>query len=228
MITGKIQPLKALTGSLKYPWPVIREGDHVFKDAGITDYGGIIHTLERQTELYCTDSIGFDGTQYIITELTPDNSTRIEIEFLREAASGQLFVFGCRSGRTSDDGFALACSTVDVYPIFGSANNNIRQVVPTGCRNIVSISQNGFLLNGQLIREYDTMDFHSSLNLYIGGLNQNNTLDSRLFRGEIYSIRLYHEDELISELLPAGRVSDNAPGLYDVISGSFYPRQENN
>lgn len=227
MITGKIEKIKMLDGRLVPPVPEYVECDHGNAEIRLVNRDNIINVRKEMLGIGARSKLVFDGTKYVETDFRPTNNSRIEIDFMRTAATSQLFVFGCRSGRTGSDGFAMACSSVDVYPIFGAAYSSIRNVVPVDVRHTAVIGQDGYFLDGELLKSYDNMDFASELDLYIGGLNQNNSLDSRLFKGEIYSVRLFEDNVLAAELMPAIQTNGNINGFYELCSGRFYPQLTN-
>lgn len=227
MITGKIEEIKMLDAELFPPVPEYVECDHISTETRFINRENILHIRNEILGIVNAEKLEFDGTQYVITNFRPTNKSRIEIDFVRNAASSQLFVFGCRSERTGSNGFAMACSSVDVYPIFGSSYTNLRSVVSVDVKHTAVISQEGYYLDNELLKSYENMNFSSDLELYIGGLNQNHIVDNRLFKGEIYSVRLFEDDLLVAELIPAVQTYGNINGFYDVISGSFYPQMTN-
>lgn len=161
------------------------------------------------------------GTQYIDTGVCPTNNTKVEVVF--ENVNNEKFVYGSRS--SADDTIAahafFASSSSMCFPMFGTYISAVGVSMADNRRHKAEISQAGAYLNGNLIRSYDTMDFTSTLNMFLCGLNQNGNMDSRTFVGKIYSFRVWESGELIQSLVPCKRDSDGAVGMYDTVTGAF-------
>ena len=161
------------------------------------------------------------GTQYIDTGVCPTNNTKVEVVF--ENVNNKKFVYGSRS--SADDTVAahafFASSSSMCFPMFGTYISAVGVSMADNRRHKAEISQAGAYLNGNLIRSYDTMDFTSTLNMFLCGLNQNGNMDSRTFVGKIYSFRVWESGELIQSLVPCKRDSDGAVGMYDTVTGAF-------
>lgn len=161
------------------------------------------------------------GTQYIDTGVCPTNNTKVEVVF--ENVNNEKFVYGSRS--SADDTVAahafFASSSSMCFPMFGTYISAVGVSMADNRRHKAEISQAGAYLNGNLIRSYDTMDFTSTLNMFLCGLNQNGNMDSRTFVGKIYSFRVWESGELIQSLVPCKRDSDGAVGMYDTVTGAF-------
>lgn len=53
----------------------------------------------------------------------------------------------------------------------------------------------------------------------------NNARKSTPFIGKLFYLKLFMEDELVFDLVPCYRKSDNKPGLYDAVNDVFYTNE---
>lgn len=169
------------------------------------------------------DALNFSGNQYVNTGIKPTNNTKIEIDFNMTAAGS--FVFGSRTSNSSSDAFALSIFASSSYPMFGSMQSILRSTVSLNeAHHIVLGQADGFRVDDEqdARRTFETMSFSSNLEIYLGALNQNGTLDSRMFNGSIYSVKIYESNTPISEMIPCIRKPDNVYGIYDKIREEFY------
>ena len=225
MLIGRISSGSDIEGRLSNPSPRYIEGDHVYKHLRKNEYSTVTNTLVSSIDYTVTDSLAFNGTQYIVTDFKPTNNTRIEIDFKRTDTSGQKFLFGSRS---ADKQFTLGYySTTVAYPMFGSTTGSLSDSGATANEiHTASLGQDGYYLDGECKKNFDTMNFTGIYNLYIGATNLAADVDSRMFVGEIYAVRLYESEELVHEFLPAEGIQGEV-GLYDLINSRFYQRQTN-
>ncbi len=225
MLTGRISKRSVLKGKLSNPDPRYIEGDHVYKKLAENEYPTVTNTAVSGIGYTSADSLSFDGTQYVVTEFKPTNDTKIEIDFMRTAASGQKFLFG---SRTTSARFALMyyASTL-AYPMFGSMAESISETdAEADVFHTASLGQDGYYLDGIRKKTFEDMSFNCVYDIYIGTVNLAGSADSRMFIGNIYAVRIYEAGTLVYELLPAVS-ADGRAGLYDIIGKQFYERITN-
>ena len=220
MLIGRISSGSDIEGRLSNPSPRYIEGDHVYKHLRKNEYSTVTNTLVSSIDYTVTDSLAFNGTQYIVTDFKPTNNTRIEIDFKRTDTSGQKFLFGSRS---ADKQFTLGYySTTVAYPMFGSTTGSLSDSGATANEiHTASLGQDGYYLDGECKKVFDTMNFTGIYDLYIGAANLNGSVDTRMFIGNIYAVRIYESGELVHELLPA-LSSEGDSGMYDILGMCFY------
>lgn len=223
MIVGKIISPKTIQGKLTPSVANIGNNDHIFKiinkESNLTTTNSFINNISYTLN----DSLSFDGTQYVLTDFKPTNNTRIEMDFMRTDTSGQKFLFGSRS---ADKQFTLGYySTTVAYPMFGSTTGSLSDSGATANEiHTASLSQDGYYLDGECKKVFDTMNFTGAYNMYIGATNSGSNVDSRMFIGNIYSIRIYESGILVHEFLPAESF-EGVLGMYDIIGLQFYQQQ---
>lgn len=195
------------------------------------DYFTAQMSLPAATEIVTTPETGsitgldlngltFNGSQYINTGYKPTNNTKIDIVFMQEQYAA--FLFGCRTSGGAD-AFAFINYSTSMYPQFGSFQ---AVVSPTDMslneKHRLVLSQDGAYIDDTAVKTFDTMNFTSTLDLYIGTRNQSGTLDSRMFVGAIYAVKIYESNVLQMALYPHNNGTEN--GLYDLVDSTFYPQ----
>lgn len=222
MLIGVLQPVTRLTGKIVAPSSGGASGDHSI-ESGQTIGQENETTTQNYSYSYITqNALAFDGTQYISLNITPKSTTRVEVAFKRSTTSDYAFVFGSRSAASADDGVALAYNPSNCYPIFGSARASISGAAAVDTVHTAVICQDGYFLDVAKLKSYDDMSFQGTYPLCIGGVNTGGSIDSRRYKGELYAVDIYENDVLQASLVPATRVSDNAVGLIDLVSLTFY------
>ena len=136
------------------------------------------------------------GTQYIDTGVKPSNSTKVDIKFMYNSLNG--FVYGSRTSSSGSDAheFIINASGL-VFPQFDGQHNEVSSSYnKIGEEYILSNSQSGAYINGNLIKSYNTATFSSKHSMFLFGLNQNGTVEYRKFIGRLYYCKIYNGDTL--------------------------------
>lgn len=232
MLIGRLTPKQQLSGKLVYGASGrILPSDYYFGRGGAPEHEVIldipqvaaITKIKKDDEWYTIrSSLTLNGSQYIDTGYTPTNHTKIEIDFTHSIIENK-FLFGSRTSGSSSDAFGLLYNAGVTYPMFGSSQSSVSVRVPANERHMVTLSQEGYMLDDVLIKSFSEMSFTSALSIYIGGMNQNGSISNRIFDGEIYGVRLYETSRFVRYMVPCARDSDNINGLYDFAGNRFYP-----
>lgn len=223
MLIGELASPVSLDGKLHIPQTIFAESDHRYELYSAR--GGMeADFCDDSSAAYITkSSLGFDGSSYILTDYCPDSQTVIEVEFSKETTSYQAFVFGSRTSAASADCFAYSVGTVRSYPLFGLDRSSVPSSPSSGDRHQAIFGSEGFVLDGEVIKEFNEPELVSNIPLAIGGLNVNGSIDDRLLAGSIFSVRIIRNGTVVREYIPASRVSDGAEGMYELCSKSFLP-----
>lgn len=171
------------------------------------------------------------GTQSINTNLSVNTTKhKREIDFMWIDNSGGQCLFG--AGNSNDTQWACTGyrGGYDLYFFIGSTAGT------STIANRCNISQN---VRYNLIIEYNTQ-YHSLIRTFNGNavttsfsgnitssplslFSSNNGGTVALgYKGRIYSAKLTNNDVLVRDFIPALRISDSKPGLYD-LCGSICP-----
>lgn len=173
----------------------------------------------------------FTGTQWIDTRITPVLSDEIEFEcIVKQHSASQWAIFG------SGDGSVIWVFIGSLfrgtliggyYKYFESGvarlSNNITQYTDT--LNIIECKNDGyFYVNG--VKYYSTPnpfnDFVLNTPLYIGTRGNK----TQFFTGVIGKFKLMDRNGNFKlNLIPALRIADSKPGMYDLVTGQFFVNQ---
>lgn len=222
MLTGYLQPIITLTGRIVTPTSGGASGDHIIENGQIIGSETETTTQEQEYTFTTQNALTFDGTQYVQLNTIPSNTMRVEVTFKRISAADYAFVFGSRTTSTANDGIAVAYSPSNCYPIFGSARSSISSSASVDVVHTVILGQDGYFLDTQRVKTYDTMSFTGAYPLCVGSVNTGGNIDNRNYKGEIYAVKIYDNNILQADLIPAVRVSDNAVGLFDMVASTFF------
>lgn len=161
------------------------------------------------------------GTQYIDTGVKPSNSTKVDIKFMYNSLNG--FVYGSRTSGSGSDAheFMINASGL-VFPQFDGQYSEVSSSYnKIGEEYILSNSQSGAYINGNLIKSYNTATFSSKHSMFLFGLNQNGTVEYRKFIGRLYYCKIYDGDTLVRDFVPVIDGSSIAC-LYDKVEKKCY------
>ena len=155
------------------------------------------------------------GTQYINSNVVPTLNTKIEYTCATTATDG----FYIQAGNTSDSsryGLYLHKSNGKTILDFAYGSNGYKGNIFVDVQNPINVVyQNGLIIcNKQpyIFTEQTTFTQTSPIYLFYG-----------LCLGIIYSCKIYENNTLIRNYIPALRTSDSKAGLYDLVNKVFYP-----
>lgn len=192
------------------------------------------------------DYIESTGTQYIDTGYKPNSKTSINVKYYPAISSTFMCIYGIQDGSASNRFYGLISSTqfrIQVNsnavgtPTFWGLNKDgtfvegsngtfaeTQCIVDLTVDNVNkrasiksdeytgNISFSGTVLGDNLSCTYNMLLFSRS----IGGWAENN------FSGRIYGFSIKDNGNLVQNLIPARRNSDNALGMFDLVSQTFF------
>ena len=165
------------------------------------------------------------GTQYIDTGIKPTQNTRVEIKFFQTEAD--KFVYGSRTSAKvydTDKHCYNHSSTTEIYPQFFSFSSSVSVSYPFNTIYTLKNGKEGFYLNDTLLQTYTYLNFSSTFNMYLFGLNQNDSLEARAFVGKIYYCKIYDNGVLIRDFRPC-KDGAGVYCLYDEVEKRYYYNQ---
>lgn len=168
------------------------------------------------------DYIESDGSQCINTGFNPNNNTRIKLDFELFNISNTSALFGGRNA-TQENVFGAWFTTDNTFcPHYGNVAYNTHPIsIPDGSRRIYEINKN-CATAGNSINKLTTGTFQSSYPLYLLAMNDGGAIDERRAKGRLYSCKIWDNETLIRDYVPALQISSNQIGLYDIINSTFY------
>ena len=167
------------------------------------------------------------GTQYIDTGFKPSNKTRILLDL--ETGDMQGFIYGARKGSTSSDMcFLYAYTSGNKKNVRrGYASNNpilsatdalpYKRLLIDNNKNVLNIYEGdtAIITNTSTAATFDTV-----VSLYLFSCNTNGSAGT-LSAGKIYSCKIYEDDVLVRDFIPA-LDANNVPCLFDKVKGKCY------
>ena len=172
------------------------------------------------------DYIQNSGTQFIDTGFKPNQNTSFEIKILipQDSALTTRFFetrnftysngsFGLLNFRDENNQFQFRYNTS-----FPKTNYHLN----TGTIYKIRTNKNLVYIDDELAITANNSNFQVNYNLALFGFANatNNVADSSVYK--LYMFKLYDNNNLIRDFVPCKRNNDNAVGLYDLVSNTFY------
>lgn len=178
--------------------------------------------MNNARELLCVE---FTGNQYINTVLTTDGSTGFYLDFIPLtpiSANTNFYLSSNGTGRFRNT-LRLSLDTLNTYSggrILRTSSNILNAKLNIGNRQVFSLIDNVITYPDGTQDTLPATTF-SGQSLYIG--------DSRIIPSsgagtsmKLYRCKIYQNQNVILDLVPAMRLSDNAVGLYDNMNNQFF------
>lgn len=159
------------------------------------------------------------GTQYINTGYVPTADTEIHVTSLRTAVqSWQAYDWGVSP--------TPKCLSACQYFAWGSASNktlsNYNPDIPYGVMTVVVNKNGGYDALGTLRGNFGNPTWvEGNLPIFLFCVNRSGSAVS-FSKVKIYHWAAYENGTKMVEFIPALRRSDNALGLYETVSGTFF------
>lgn len=157
------------------------------------------------------------GTQYINTQFTPSNTTKVEWRMWWWTESWSHQMFGSRYARNSSWRWFAIVS--DAYQFNGNASVN--HGMTNWADHIGEFSQSWLVVDWTTKVTPSTTTFTSPWPLYLFWLN-NNWSFSEWATMKYYYFRIYDNWTLVRNFMPCYRKSDSVIWLYDLVNDQFY------
>jgi hypothetical protein len=171
------------------------------------------------------------GTQYIDTGINPDDTYGYfvdmeQIESWSEQCpigcmdAGNRFVgvyFANRTTGTTTTSLAVGFGSyvkAEVYP----AGFNVNQKVITSCNYM---NNRKVIFDGYEIKDLSDINIKGAISRTIHLFNRHYS-SSAIFKGRIYNAVISKDNEIVADFVPCYRKSDNKPGMYDLVTGTFF------
>ena len=163
--------------------------------------------------------IRFDGLQYIITNYTMDQASNPKVELKIKNKQGAAF------GAQNDNSRSIVDFSSQLY--CGAGTNRLSYTLQDDdAVHTLSGEYNtnttvlSVYIDGVLQTSGEQSGSFSTNKLSLGDINGGNG-GTRL-SGDVYSFKVYQNNTLVLNLIPAKRNSDNAIGMYDTVSNTFF------
>lgn len=202
--------------------------NNLIKKMGNIDRGGNLPAKYKQVE-YLQSS----GTQFINTGVKASNGLAVRAKVINtESPQGQGVNRGFLGARTSAtnrfftwvfDGQGSICYGYrDVYGSIGKTwgAQTVYEFTVTITDSVFSIERHGeygWSWSGQI-----TQQFAGDVNLYLYACNDWNSSASNLLKGKVFYCTIEKDGVLIRDFIPCYRRSDSKPGMYDLVTDTFF------
>ena len=166
------------------------------------------------------------GTQYILTDIIPDNITGTKLTISVTNTEGDQLFFGSRS--STDGRFWNGQNSTKLYFAWNTRPSTTDRITITQ-KEKFTISSNYFndkknIYNGPDHSDITTTLAANSHPIAIFATNDNGTIRYHSSI-RLYNFKITREDVLFANFIPCYRLSDNVIGLYDLVNNKFYTNQ---
>ena len=166
------------------------------------------------------DSIIFKGGQCIRTGLLPGNDIKVSVTF-KTSAFGNAALFGARTDIRTDMFGVFLTDSKHITCVYGGQSITEEVDDYSDIPLTLELSKDGLKRDGIVIIPFDEAEFTAACEIVIGTMNTAEKLDSRYFRGTIYSIDLWQGEEQKLHLVPC--VDEQVrPCFYNTLTDSTY------
>lgn len=173
---------------------------------------------------YPVEYIEGTGTQYIDTGYIPNGDTRVKTHFYvtSEHTNSQTF-FGARQTGAGSNVFAV-WGEISNKVLRWDYNKTATNLTEISYKNNweIDFNKNNFKANSIQSSLSKATYTVSGKSLYIFALNQGTFNSDQIARMKLYYMKIYDNGNLVRDLIPAVRISDNVSGVYDKITENFY------
>lgn len=187
--------------------------------------GGLLPSEYQQVE-YLLSS----GTQFIDTGIQASNARSFEFKGAKDDTgynnTGNAF-FGVRQGAGNFQFVSIVNTNDCVADGYGGTATTTNFKISYNIPNVYVADYNhtvrALKIDGNTIINDTTGYIVTQINIYLFGLNSSGAFGNPL-RGMIYyfKIRDTDTDELLRDFIPCYRKSDNKPGMYDLVTDTFF------
>ena len=208
--------------------------DHT-SDCLLLQLGGITQVPAGYTQLQYIEST---GTQYIDTGYKPNNLTNFEIQYLHTgwlSSTVANIPYGCTNnpdvGRANNGLFRTNRGGNDIlYNRVAWGNTNADTNIDLPNQFLAELNewytdkylQNKIYINGTLVATSNAptdISWNSSRTMYLFRRNSISPMPSKI---RISYAKIWENESVIKNFIPARRDSDGVLGMYDTVSNTFF------
>ena len=182
------------------------------------------------TEYQQVEYLYSSGSQRIDTGVYADLDTKLEFKANVNVTSGNFAdVAGYNQSDKTAGAFTIRAGATSTgagsqFWFFGGAMGNISQMpnISSNQDTVVTMGKDGVEINGTLY-PWNHAPTYTSINMtiYLFGVNPNGKTWTNASQKWYYA-KIYQGDNMIRNLIPCYRKSDNEPGMYDTVNNIFY------
>ena len=158
------------------------------------------------------------GTQYIDTGIKASKNLKVEADIDISPASGWVMILG---DYTNGSYFSWWRQDTTMYAYYGSNNKTLAEL--TGKRKYISNNTNNIwsIDTSKITVTPNSSDFSKNgNNLYLFSVNNGGNYNKASMK--LYYCKIYDNNTLVRDFIPAKRISDGKCGLWDKVNKIFY------
>ena len=145
---------------------------------------------------------------------------KVSVTF-KTSTFGNVALFGARTDKTTDMFGVFLTDSKHITCVYGGQSITEEVDDYQDTQLTLELSKYGLKRDGITIISFDELEFTAVCELVIGTMNTAEKLDSRYFRGTIYSVDLWQSDEQKMHLVPC--VDEQVrPCFYNTLTESTY------
>ena len=172
------------------------------------------------------DYIEANEGQYINTEFKPNQDTWVQMSIIDSTSGAYYFGALTREGDTwwKNKAFCVGNDGGNVYTGYGAHGGGDGDIIPPG-PHIIEQNKNITIVDGTERRTLTYEIFKCDYPLYLFAQNRSDTAAQYPQGGQTIKCagcKIWDNNVLVRNFVPAIRLSDNRPGLYDLVNSSFY------
>lgn len=197
---------------------------------GIYRYLGEVPTKEDlpSGNVYAPDNyielqwLGADQLEYIDTHYSPCQNTVIELKFSINS-EGNNYLYGTDIEHEENKvAFGINYGTTTAKALFG--DEYITCTVDDQVHTLIQNKTGLYIDNVQVDTYLAINDFRTTSTLWLFRAQTSDTHPENI---SIYEAKIYENNEIVKHYVPVRRRSDEALGLYEVVSGEFKQNEYN-
>ena len=166
------------------------------------------------------DYIESHGTEYFDTGFVPNGNTRVTVDFEGAAVPSVVALFGARTGMT-ENVFAMWLEGNQALPQYGNVVYDTKPITTTNTvRHTYDLNKGVATVDGSSV-SFTNLTFSAGQSLTLLALNSNGTVDGRRPSGKLYGAKVYNNNTLVRDFIPAMNAS-GVIGLWDDVNSTFY------
>lgn len=161
------------------------------------------------------------GTQYVNTGINPTQNTKMELDvaFLGSSGTNVAGVRNTSADTTNRFGIISFGSANKLGAFFGAAS--VQGAAFDQARHSYALDSSALIMDGTSYAVTSGGTFACTYPITLGAWN-NGANGVECNSARIYSCKLYGNGEMVRNLVPCYRKSDNVPGLWDKVENRFF------
>ena len=184
----------------------------------LSDKEGVYYRLEHEKAF--VDAIELKGYQFFRTGIIPDQDTKVVVSF-RTSVFNDAALFGARESTALNKFGVFLSNSTTIHGQYNTESTAAEVDEYSGITVTVELSKEGLKRDGVVIAEYTEAEFTAPVEMTVGTINTNETLDTRYFRGLIFKVEVWQGEEQVLNLIPC--VDEQVrPCFYDTLSEVCY------